>query len=119
MVLFIAHSAIFLVSEFRSRPNSHGTASALTQRMSRPKQTVYIIRSNTDPSRHYTGLTSDVEARLEWHNHGPNGSTIAGRPWSLVVKIELPTERLARRFEQYLKSGSGRAFVKRHFAGNS
>lgn len=31
------------------------------------------------------------------------------------VSIEFPTEREALRFERYLKSGSGRAFAKRHF----
>jgi hypothetical protein len=40
---------------------------------------------------------------------------IVGRPWSLVVSLEFASERAARRFEKYLKSGSGRAFSKRHF----
>jgi hypothetical protein len=31
-------------------------------------------------------------------------------PWSLVVSIEFSTENAARRFERYLKTGSGRAF---------
>jgi hypothetical protein len=34
----------------------------------------------------------------------------------LVVSIEFATEQQALRFERYLKSGSGRAFAKRHFA---
>jgi hypothetical protein len=29
--------------------------------------------------------------------------------------MEFADERTARRFERYLKSGSGRAFAKRHF----
>jgi putative endonuclease len=78
---------------------------------------VYILRSGTDPAHHYVGATSDVGKRLEWHNHGPRGHTISHRPWSLVVSIEFPTEADATRFERYLKSGSGRAFAKRHFAG--
>jgi putative endonuclease len=81
------------------------------------KRFVYVIRSDADPKRHYTGVTGDVAARLEWHNRGPCGCTINDRPWSLVVAIEFPTEAAARRFERYLKSGSGRAFAKRHFAG--
>lgn len=80
------------------------------------KRTVYILRSDADPSRYYTGLTSDLSARLEWHNHGPCGVTTANRPWSLVVSMEFATERAARRFEKYLKSGSGRAFSKRHLS---
>jgi len=42
-------------------------------------------------------------------------STAALRPWSLLVSIEFSTERAASAFERYLKSGSGRAFAKRHF----
>jgi hypothetical protein len=32
------------------------------------------------------------------------------------VVIEFSTEEAAVRFERYLKSGSGRAFTKHHFA---
>jgi putative endonuclease len=79
------------------------------------RRIVYIIRSESDPSRHYTGITNDVKGRLDWHNSGPCGYTVHNRPWLLVVSIEFPTENAARRFEKYLKSGSGRAFTKRHF----
>ena len=34
------------------------------------KCTVYIIRSERSPARHYIGLTSDLARRLEWHNAG-------------------------------------------------
>ena len=54
---------------------------------------VYILRSDADPSRHCVGRTADVDERLEWHSN----------------------ESAAARFERYLKSGSGRAFAKRHF----
>jgi putative endonuclease len=77
---------------------------------------VDIVRSDSDPARHYVGITSDVRARLDWHNHGPCGHTVRHRPWSLVASIEFPTEQAAARFEKYLKSGSGRVFAKRHFA---
>lgn len=80
------------------------------------KQFVHIIRSEREPARHYVGITSDPNRRLEWHNHGPNGHTLEHRPWSLVVVMEFPAECEALRFEKYLKSGSGRAFAKRHFS---
>jgi putative endonuclease len=80
------------------------------------KRIVYILRSDADPSRHYTGITNNLRDRLEWHNHGPSGHTVNWRPWSLVVSMEFPSETAAVRFEKYLKSGSGRAFTKRHFA---
>ena len=76
---------------------------------------VYVLRSDVDPARHYVGTTSDVDQRLEWHNHGPCGHTVSHRPWSVVVSLEFSDEQSAVRFERYLKSGSGRAFAKRHF----
>jgi len=80
------------------------------------KRIVYIIRSATYPSRHYVGITDNIRDRLEWHNHGRCGHTAAHRPWSILIAIEFRTERDTVRFEKYLKSGSGRAVAKRHFA---
>ena len=67
------------------------------------KRIVYIIRSDSDTSRYYTGITSDVKGRLEWHNSGPSGYTVHNRPWSLVVSIECPTENAARRLRLALR----------------
>ena len=77
------------------------------------KRIVYIIQSETEPSRFYTGITSDVEARLEWHNNGPCGYSVDHRPWSLVVEMKFANDTAARRFERYLKSGSGHAFARK------
>ena len=82
------------------------------------KRFVYILCSEVDPSRHYVGNTSDVDQRLEWHNHGPCGYTVSHRPWRIAVSIEFPTEQEALCFERYLKSGSGRAFAQRHFGSS-
>jgi putative endonuclease len=48
---------------------------------------VYILRSDSEPDRHYVGLTSDVADRLRGHNEGPCGVTVRYRPWSLVVAL--------------------------------
>ena len=77
---------------------------------------VYVLRSESDESRHYTGRTGDVDERLEWHNAGPSGYTLKHRPWAVIVSVEFLDAGAAARFERYLKSGSGRAFAKRHFA---
>ena len=82
-----------------------------------PKTIVYMLRSDSNPTRHYTGLTSDLEQRLRWHNAGQNVDTARERPWSLVVSFTFTSEAVARKFEKYLKSGSGREFAKRHFQG--
>ena len=76
---------------------------------------VYILRSVPKPERYYSGLTSDVSRRLDVHNSGGSRHTMIDRPWQLVASIEFGEESSAVAFEQYLKTGSGRAFAKRHF----
>lgn len=79
------------------------------------KHIVYVLRSLSEPKRPYIGLTHDVGARLDAHNAGRCAHTARYRPWGVVAAIMLADEPTAIRFERYLKSGSGRAFAKRHF----
>jgi putative endonuclease len=83
--------------------------------MTASQTTVYILRSVKDPTRFYTGLTSDAEFRLGFHNAGLSKHTSDGAPWELVVSITFANAKRALEFEKYLKSGSGRAFANRHF----
>lgn len=76
---------------------------------------VYILKSDAEPNRYYTGRTSNVPDRLAAHNGGFSPHTADGRPWRVVVSIEFANEQRAVDFEHYLKSGSGRAFAIRHF----
>ena len=78
------------------------------------KRFVYILRSRSAPSRYYTGLTSNVAARLTAHNAGHSTHTATGTPWETIVAMEFADEKRAIDFERYLKSGSGVAFAKRH-----
>jgi len=79
------------------------------------KRFVYVLRDADRDPQFYVGLTSDVTARLADHNAGRCSHTISRRPWQRHVVIEFSDERRAIRFERYLKSGSGRAFARRHF----
>ncbi len=79
------------------------------------KRFVYIIRSANHPQRRYIGVTADVATRLNAHNAGQNQSTAPWKPWGIDLTIEFRSERLALRFEKYLKSGAGFAFASRHF----
>jgi len=81
-----------------------------------PKRFVYLLRSSAS-GRLYVGLTSDVERRLAAHNTGQNRSTARQKPWEVLVTIEFLAEPAAIRFERYLKSGSGWAFVRRRLIG--
>jgi putative endonuclease len=83
--------------------------------MAEQKRFVYVVRSAVPIARFYVGLTADVPGRLDDHNAGRCPHTAKYRPWQRHVVFEFPDERRAIRFERYLKSGSGRAFAKRHF----
>jgi putative endonuclease len=76
---------------------------------------VYVLGSESQPGRFYTGLTSDLTARLSAHNRGESVHTATGRPWRVVVALVFADPARAQAFERYLKSGSGRAFAERHF----
>jgi putative endonuclease len=76
---------------------------------------VYILQSEADPQRFYTGLTDDLRTRLKNHNSGRIVHTAKCKPWRLKTYVALPDRTRAAQLEQYLKSASGRAFAKRHF----
>ena len=75
---------------------------------------VYVVRSKNAPKHYYTGLTSNVAARLAAHNAGHCPHTARNGPWEIDVVIEFADEERAVAFERYLKSGSGVAFAQRH-----
>jgi predicted GIY-YIG superfamily endonuclease len=75
---------------------------------------VYILVSENEPDRHYTGLTDDLGKRLESHNSGQCAHTAKYRPWRLETAIAFRYREKAAAFEHYLKSHSGRAFASKH-----
>jgi putative endonuclease len=82
-----------------------------------PPNVIHVLRSISDPSRYYTGVASDVDKRLGFHNAGLSAHTSDAVPWQLIVSISFANSRRAIEFEKYLKSGSGRAFAKRQAHG--
>jgi putative endonuclease len=82
--------------------------------MPSPKRFVYVLKSERHADRYYTGVTSNVCARLSTHNDGGCLHTASGRPWNIDVVVEFADEKRAVAFERYLKSGSGNAFATRH-----
>ena len=83
--------------------------------MGAPRRFVYVLKSDSQPHRYYTGLTSNLAARLDAHNAGRCPHTTTGRPWRLDVVVEFADEHRAASYERYLKSGSGNAFANRPF----
>ena len=80
---------------------------------------ICILQSERDEDRFYTGLTGDLPERLRNHNAGRILHTAKWRPWRVKAYVALCDRIRAARFERYLKSASGRAFVKKHFKVNS
>ena len=76
---------------------------------------VYLLRSIAFPDTWYTGMTGDLKVRLRDHNAGRSIHTADRRPWELVAYLAFKDEHRAIEFEKYLKSGSGRAFARKHF----
>jgi putative endonuclease len=75
---------------------------------------VYLLRSEANPDQTYVGSTHDLRSRLAQHNAGKSIHTNKFKPWNLMAYVALPDKPLAETFERYLKTGSGRAFAKRH-----
>jgi predicted GIY-YIG superfamily endonuclease len=76
---------------------------------------VYILRSRGDQEQTYVGATADLRRRLGEHNSGKSRHTARRGPWTLEVALAFRSQQAAEAFESYLKTGSGRAFAKRHF----
>ena len=75
---------------------------------------VYLLQSEAEPERFYVGSTSDLKVRMAEHNDGQSAHTSKFIPWKLRWYCAFETQDRAEAFEQYLKSGSGRAFQLRH-----
>ena len=58
----------------------------------------------------YTGSTDDLDARELRHHQGKVLATRDLRPLKLIWHCVFKTRTEARRFEKYLKTGSGQAF---------
>jgi putative endonuclease len=67
----------------------------------------------------YTGCTSDLDRRMEEHQSGKVESTRSRLPVELLCYTAFRNKYTAYFFEKYLKSGSGRAFAKKHFIDHS
>ncbi|MFH0873378.1 MAG: GIY-YIG nuclease family protein [Candidatus Komeilibacteria bacterium] len=64
----------------------------------------------------YTGSTPTLKRRIEEHIEGKVVSTRNFRPLELIWYCRFPRRLKARRFEDYLKTGSGQAFRNKHLA---
>ena len=74
--------------------------------------TVYVLYSEKF-QKHYTGYSSDFEARLMSHQIlGNKDWCIRYRPWKVLYTDTFDSKVEAMKKEKWLKSGVGREFVK-------
>ena len=75
---------------------------------------VYILQSVSHPEQQYTGQTQHLKQRLDGHNGGNVPHTSKFLPWVIRSATAFRDKDRALAFERYLKTGSGRAFLRRH-----
>ncbi len=73
---------------------------------------VYILKCND--GNLYIGCTEDINERLKRHEAGQVPATADRLPMELEFYFAISNKYKAFEFEKYLKSGSGRAFIKKH-----
>lgn len=74
---------------------------------------VYILRSKSTPGAIYVGETSDLKSRLKQHNNSENYFSKRHAPWEVETCLAFTNKADAKNFEEYLKVGSGNAFMKK------
>ena len=75
-------------------------------------QYVYIIKCSNNT--YYVGCTNNIKDRINRHGKGEVKATCYRLPFELKILITFTDKYSAYRFEKYLKSGSGRAFMNKH-----
>lgn len=73
---------------------------------------VYILLCHDN--KPYIGCTDDLKNRINRHQKGQVPATKDRLPIKLISYFAFNNKYTAFNFEKYLKSGSGRAFLKRH-----
>ena len=71
---------------------------------------VYVLKSESD-GKLYIGSTNDLKGRIYQHNSGNVESTKPRLLLQLQAYIAVQFVDVARSLEQYLKTGSGHAFL--------
>ncbi|HAX61931.1 MAG TPA: hypothetical protein DCX95_05180 [Elusimicrobia bacterium] len=76
---------------------------------------MYYVYSLKCKYGYYVGCTDNIKDRLERHQNGYVPATVNRLPVELDFYFAINDKHKAFAFEKYLKSGSGRAFTKKHF----
>jgi putative endonuclease len=73
---------------------------------------VYLLECSSDKSW-YIGYSANLKQRIEQHNKGDGARTTSRKKnWKLIYYEAYLNEQDAKGRERFLKSGSGRRFLK-------
>jgi len=75
---------------------------------------VYVLKSKSS-QKSYVGFTDNLERRFKEHNSGKSYYTKKYVPWEVFYKEEYETLSDAKSRKKYLKSTTGRRFLKELF----
>ena len=74
----------------------------------------YVLRSTKQKGAVYIGSTADLKKRIIEHNSNISaGHTKKFTPWEIETYIAFSNLQEAKDFERYLKSNSGKAFLRK------
>ena len=76
---------------------------------------VYVLRSTSD-NGFYIGYSENLQKRFQQHAQGDSFATSYRGPWKLIYYEAYLEQADALGRERYLKSGSGRKFLKAQLA---
>ncbi len=76
---------------------------------------MYYVYSLKCKDGFYVGCTNDLRDRLKRHKNSEVLATKNRLPLKLEFYFSINDKYKAFEFEKYLKSGSGRAFISKHF----
>jgi len=75
----------------------------------------YVLKSLKN-DRLYTGYTDDLKNRFTRHNRGLVDVTKSSKPWKIIYYEACNKEKDAIAREKALKTGFGRAYLKRRLS---
>ena len=75
---------------------------------------LYLLKS-TEGNYIYVGISNNVSRRLSEHNSGWNKTTKPYKPFRLLHTEKFPNRIVARKREEWFKSGEGKEFIKAHY----
>ena len=76
---------------------------------------MYYIYSLKCKDGYYIGCTDNLKERIDRHQKGNVPVTATRLPLKLDFYFAVDDKYRAFNLEKYLKSGSGRSFIKKHF----